>query len=300
MAGRLITSLAPSPPKPQLGRYCPAPEPRKPVAGWTDGSNDWRSVIYNIAAPRGVKPFTGDVAVKAYGSLSTPARRDMRVSYPTVTTPFPSKAESSSAAEALLFGFNENFARQTQSYSCLNCGSRSPVPITSTHSLSLPSRTHRSLVPSSVEGKLLVPDVKMRIHRAGSSSLRSSACRGHLGASSSSKKNAADNCSSLCLHCDNIGKRSDQVHPRRSVTENSKYYSAFNFSITHLWPSAACSWSYKNVLTYEIMPFPPKKIKKCVKKIIDGVEQDVEIEVEEYPKRKRLFLFPPSQRKFIP
>lgn len=310
MAGRLITSLAPSPPsKPQVGRYHPAPEPRKPVAGWTDGSHAWRSAVYSTAAPRSNKPFTGEVAIKAYGSFSTPARSGVSASCPTVLARLPSEAESASAAEALLSSFSEKFTRRTESRASLYNGTSSPAPssVASTHSLPLPATTHRPLVPSSVEGKLLVPDVKMRVHRGGSSSSLSSNWSGHLGTSSSSRRSVGVR-SPLSLtsdsdedteRCNSKQSKRRDVKPKRPVAENSEFYTCGKFSYAHLFYSAARSWSYDNVQTYDILVIP-KKVKKVVKQVVDGVEQEVEIEVEEYPERKRLFLFPPSQRISVP
>lgn len=239
MAGRLITSLAPPPPKPQVGRYRPAQEPRKPVAGWTDGSNAWRSAVYSTAAPRSNKPFTGEAAIKAYGSFSTPARSGVRASCPTVIARLPSEAESASAAEALLSSFSDKFTRRTESRASLYYGGSSPAPssVTSTHSLPLPSPTHRSLVPSSVEGKLLVPDVKMRVHRGGSSTSLSSNWSGRLGTSSSSRRSAAVR-SPLSLtsdsdedteRCNSKQSQRRDVKPKRPVAENSEYFAFSSF-----------------------------------------------------------------------
>ena len=54
--------------------------------------------------------------------------------------------------------------------------------------------------------------------------------------------------------------------------------------------SLARAWSYDNVLTYPCMVPPVRTEKRFEKQIIDGVEQEVEVEVE-LP-LKRLFLFP--------
>lgn len=42
------------------------------------------------------------------------------------------------------------------------------------------------------------------------------------------------------------------------------------------------------------MKFPPKKEKRIVKKIVDGVERDVEVEVEVDEILKKLFCFAPK------
>jgi len=50
------------------------------------------------------------------------------------------------------------------------------------------------------------------------------------------------------------------------------------------------AWSYDNVLTYPCMVPPVRTEKRLEKQVIDGVEQEVEVEIE-LP-LKRLFLFP--------
>jgi hypothetical protein len=58
----------------------------------------------------------------------------------------------------------------------------------------------------------------------------------------------------------------------------------------YLFSSPARAWSYDNVLTYPCM-VPPVRTEKCLeKRVVDGVEREVEVEVE-LP-LKRLFLFP--------
>jgi hypothetical protein len=52
MAGRLISSLCPPPAKPHVGPHPPPPETRKPVPGWTDGSNAWRATVYSFSSPQ--------------------------------------------------------------------------------------------------------------------------------------------------------------------------------------------------------------------------------------------------------
>ena len=52
------------------------------------------------------------------------------------------------------------------------------------------------------------------------------------------------------------------------------------------------SWSYNKLKTNPVMQLPPKKEKRVEKKGVDGVEVDVEVEVEVVEPMKRLFLFP--------
>lgn len=58
------------------------------------------------------------------------------------------------------------------------------------------------------------------------------------------------------------------------------------------WRSCAeRPWSYSSEFTYPIPPRKPKIVKRIEKRVVDGVEQEVEVEVEEYEPIKRLFLF---------
>lgn len=41
-------------------------------------------------------------------------------------------------------------------------------------------------------------------------------------------------------------------------------------------PPLARSWSYESVTTYPILTLPPKKVKRLEKRVVDGVEQQVE------------------------
>lgn len=51
------------------------------------------------------------------------------------------------------------------------------------------------------------------------------------------------------------------------------------------------SWSYTDTFTYPIMQIA-KREKRIERKIVDGVEKDVEVIVEVPRDNKRLFLFP--------
>jgi len=55
-------------------------------------------------------------------------------------------------------------------------------------------------------------------------------------------------------------------------------------------PVETRAWSYDNVLTYPCMVPPVRTEKRIEKRIVGGVERDIEVEVE-LP-LKRLFLFP--------
>ena len=61
-------------------------------------------------------------------------------------------------------------------------------------------------------------------------------------------------------------------------------------SCFYLSAPSARAWSYDNVLTYPCMVPPTRTTKRIEKRMVDGVEREVEVEFE-LP-LKRLFLFP--------
>jgi len=120
-------------------------------------------------------------------------------------------------------------------------------------------------VQRGAEGKLLVPDIKLKVHSNSSTSLSS----GWSSSAAGSRKDV----SLASDTSDDESKLSKAA--KRPVSENR-------------------SWSYENFKTYPIMPFSPKE-KRLEKRIVDGREVEVEVEVEQ--PLKRLFLFPPSLRQ---
>ena len=51
MVGRALASLAPPPLKTRRNLYEAPPEPRTRIAGWNDGSLEWRNILYNMRPP---------------------------------------------------------------------------------------------------------------------------------------------------------------------------------------------------------------------------------------------------------
>ncbi|KAF8964359.1 hypothetical protein BDZ97DRAFT_1816100 [Flammula alnicola] len=299
MAGRLISSLCPPPAKPQVGPYRTPQEPRKPIPGWTDGSNAWRSAVYSFTAPNTANdPFHREAAAKAYGSFSASSHRSSRgvhvsrasssSTLPSLQTANAAAASFHSASDDMISKFAANFSRRSESRASLYAGggsATSPVPSSagSTHSLPIPSpKRERSLLHRGAEGKLLVPDVKMKVHSGSSASLSSTWSGPGSSSAASRRSTSVRSPLSVTSDSDDDTERCDSKASlrrdvKRPTVENTR------------------SWSYDNVQTYDIMPIPPKKVKKMEKRIVDGEEREVEVEVEEYPERKRLFLFAPTR-----
>jgi hypothetical protein len=115
------------------------------------------------------------------------------------------------------------------------------------------------------EGKLLVPDVKLKV----------STSYVNISGSPASYRNSNSR----------ITRRTSEFSDgsMASVTEEEE----LSFKSRGVETRA---WSYDNVLTYPCMVPPIRTEKRVEKHVVDGVEREFEVEVE-LP-LKRLFLFP--------
>ncbi|KAH9480313.1 hypothetical protein JR316_0006911 [Psilocybe cubensis] len=309
MAGRLISSLCPPPAPPHTGKYKPAREPRQPIPGWNDGSNAWRAAVYSTGKPKNTlqDPFLqhrrGDSvtspsplrsAFSAAGSAPkrTAFTRKAMSSCSLSLASAPATFHHAPNPAALMSKFSENFIRRSESRVSLFNPSSPPSALStatpsspvSTHSMPLPtSRREKELVHPNAKGKLLVPDVKLRMRGGSASSVSSASLSSAWSgpstvASSSSPSRSARSPLSAPSDSDEDTERCDTILPRpRRPVETTR------------------SWSYDNVKTYDMMPIPLKKVKKMEKRIVDGVEVEEEVEVEVYEEPKRLFLFAPTR-----
>ncbi|KAF9046678.1 hypothetical protein BJ165DRAFT_1527750 [Panaeolus papilionaceus] len=278
MAGKLIDSLCTKPSK-HTGPFRPAQE-RKVVPGWNDGSNAWRSSVYSFASPKSSQDPFQEIKQKAYGSTAPSSHRRPTKVYSSCSLPAvsPVNVQAHSASDDLIHKFSETFARRSESRISMHNPSPSrsssttvgPSSPTSTRSVPLSPRRERSLVAKGAEGRLCVPEgISLKV-RTGSSS-------------------------SVSTHT--TSSRSRSVRSPLSATsvssEDDEEAVLYPFSRPKV---ETRSWSYDNLKTYPIMQLPPKKIKTTEIQVIDGVAQEVEVEVEIYEERKRLFLFAPSTR----
>lgn len=162
---------------------------REVIPGWTDGSNAWRSHVYSFAPPpkEGVvnpNMSDDDPSLKAYrGHVSTPLRSQGVYSTVTdtsigvtssssslvVNNTAPSSAAAKRAqsdVDQLYSKFSASLNRRCESRQSLSRGHRSTSPTGSTRSLPTTIGSTRTrevpLVAPGAEGKLLVPNVKMR------------------------------------------------------------------------------------------------------------------------------------------
>ena len=157
MAGRFIDSMC--------AIRSNKSEPAKVIPGWNDGSTAWRSAVYNYTPQSPSDPFYTHVHPSAAPS-STDTR--YRRSSPCVSSSAPS-APSPLENEELIARFNDKFtmrceARLAQSQS----RSRSSTPTSQS------IKRERSILQPGAEGKLLVPDVKLKVRTGSNTSISSS------------------------------------------------------------------------------------------------------------------------------
>ncbi|THG97265.1 hypothetical protein EW026_g4703 [Hermanssonia centrifuga] len=260
------------------------------VPGWTDGSDKWRASVYSFAAPsRGDDSAEEERMMRAYtykGFVSTPLRSTgvySTIGDPSTPTPSssapaynpgPQMARARSEAEELYSKFDMSFSRRSESRMSLSHQMLSTSPTGSTRSLpttvssSYSRKREVPILKKGAEGKLLVPDVKMKRSDSGLSSCSSSWTGTSVSGTSRRR-------SPLSRQNSEASVMEEDVTVRSPIEQSA----------------SGQSWSYKDQ-TYPIMQLPPKREKRIERRMVDGVERDVVVEVMVVPERKRLFLFP--------
>ncbi|PSR72263.1 hypothetical protein PHLCEN_2v11855 [Hermanssonia centrifuga] len=260
------------------------------VPGWTDGSDKWRASVYSFAAPSGGDDSAEEERMmRAYtykGFVSTPLRSTgvySTIGDPSTPTPSssapaynpgPQMARARSEAEELYSKFDMSFSRRSESRMSLSHQMLSTSPTGSTRSLpttvssSYSRKREVPILKKGAEGKLLVPDVKMKRSDSGLSSCSSSWTGTSVSGTSRRR-------SPLSRQNSEASVMEEDVTVRSPIEQSA----------------SGQSWSYKDQ-TYPIMQLPPKREKRIERRMVDGVERDVVVEVMVVPERKRLFLFP--------
>ncbi|KAH9841460.1 uncharacterized protein C8Q71DRAFT_330608 [Rhodofomes roseus] len=304
-AQRIKAALCSEPPKKRSAySVYPAEErrERKVIPGWTDGTHAWRASVYNLSAPVDMsKPFDDERVRGAYKGFVASSQRSRSGVYSTVSTPTfeptsPSAASLPPVTRATSGSMqmrSRSEADELSKYPLLHsrCDSRqslsgalSTSPTGSTRSMPATISTRRkefSLVKPGAEGRLLVPNVKMT--RSPSTTTMSSltsagSSYGYYPYGRKPSPLSRQNSDASMETADSLETEADLTMrpPSSSPTKRS----------------TGVSWSYSDdTMTYPILQIP-KKEKRIERKIVDGREQDVEVEVEVHQPLKRLFLFP--------
>ena len=150
-----------------------APKERKPIPGWTDGSDGWRAEVYSFAKPRdhSLPVDESEDPKRAYKGFVASSQRQGGV-YSTldakyqVPQPLPedSTLPRNKTVDELYSKYNLAFARRSESRSSIHSSSS-----VLSMARSLPTtvgpivKKEVPILKKGAEGKLLVPDVKLKV-----------------------------------------------------------------------------------------------------------------------------------------
>ena len=180
-ARRIKAALCPEPPKRSSFNTNAPPPTHEPIPGWTDGSDAWRSSVYSLSSPANAPQYPGDDKnTKAYRSTVASPHRSRGVnstvgesvpssyhsaSTASLPTTKPALPRSTSYADDLYSKYPLSSSRRSESRTSLVM-STSPTSLPASCAASARSSSRRrhekSLLKPGAEGKLLVPDVKMK------------------------------------------------------------------------------------------------------------------------------------------
>ncbi|KAF9783337.1 hypothetical protein BJ322DRAFT_147206 [Thelephora terrestris] len=247
---------------------------RKHIPGWTDGTDGWRAEIYSFSKPRDHTLPVDETAdpKRAYKGFVASSQRqggvystlDSKYQVPQMLPEESTPLARNKTVDELYSKYNSAFARRSESRTSIHSSS-SVLSMARSLPTTVEPIVKKKEVPilkKGAEGKLLVPDVKLKV--------------------STSYVNISGSPASSNIH---MVRRASGFSDRSmsSVTEEDE----LSFKSR---PIETRAWSYDNVLTYPCMAPPVRTEKRLEKRIVDGVEKEVEVEVE-LP-LKRLFLFP--------
>jgi hypothetical protein len=324
-ARRIKAALCPEPVKRSAFNTAPPPPvSRDPIPGWTDGSVAWRSSVYSLSNPttphqavgehwsnnasksivasphhsRGVQSTVGEVSTPtSYHNAST-------ASLPVTRPTAPAAMRSVSYADDLYSKYPLSFSRRSESRTSLGIPGSYPT----SSAASFRQQQEKSLLKPGAEGKLLVPDVKLKVKASSSlspsaaSSTSLSSWRSGSSYPASSRRSIR---SPLNRHSSEFsegtlsdqGSKSDDDEPlpapRRPNVESKLSLFFHLLCVPNAKPSfaSARSWSYDNLMTYPVMQPPSRREKRIQRQVVNGEERDIEVEVEVTQSFKQLFLF---------
>ncbi|KAI0786205.1 hypothetical protein C8Q75DRAFT_794239 [Abortiporus biennis] len=273
------------------------------IPGWTDGSNKWREHVYSFTAPpRSDRTHVDDVS-KAYKSfVATPHRSrgvtstlgESSINESRSTSSLPPHARSTPEVDKLYSKFSESLSRRSESR--INMAAQHALPSSptgSTRSLptsnTAPTRVREvPILKPGAEGKLLVPNVKMRRTSSNMSNYETS--------SSSSWSSYPPTVAGSNRKRSPLSRQNSDMSTDISDLDADDTIRPSSLPTTQRTQEVR-SWSYSDILTYPIMQLPQKE-RRMVRRLVDGKECVEEVVVDVYPERKRLFNFPPKSEVF--
>lgn len=241
MAHKYINEMADinKPPPVTDERFPAAIPPTKIVPGWNDGSNGWRARVYSVSSET-------SYSRSSYDDVSSISRRSPSSSSPQSSSSYDQRSSSLQRSETqnLLSKYSASFNRRAES-----------APSRSFRDATSPPKRERPFLPSGAEGQLLVPDVMLRVQGSSSSLAPSSSSSPNLRGSRPTVR------SPLASSC--MSEPDAPMHQKVPSTEKSKrptterkslalcFYEPISYHLC-----LVRSWSYDNMPTYAIMPWP--------------------------------------------
>lgn len=240
MAAKRLEAYLTKPTKRSPYDFSIQPTTRPTVPGFNDGSHEWRKAAYNLGSVKS-DPLPC-VTSAAYKSMPSRAGRHVPTAVPQVKIDAP-------AEEEMAIKFANSVGRSRDS----RLASTAP-------------RKERSIVKPGAEGRLLVPDVKLKLNRSSSSS------------------------APLAPKVETVAKPVEAVPVPNRRPGTQGMFSLFSGRRPFTYISPVRSWSYDNMKTYPIYSMPKKMEKRMETRVENGAEIQVEVVEEEEP--KCLFYFP--------
>jgi len=272
------------------------PKERKPIPGWTDGSDGWRAEVYSFAKPRDHSLPVGESEdpKRAYKGFVASSQRqggvystlDIKYQVPQPLSDDPASLPRNRTVDELYSKYNLAFARRSESRTSMHSSSSvlSMARSLPTTVAPIVKKKEVPILKKGAEGKLLVPDVKLKVSTSYVNISGSPASSYRNSSSRITRRTSEFSDSSMT----SVTEEDELTFKSRGV-ESEPYFYLFP-SPSYLSTSPARAWSYDNVLTYPCMAPPIRTEKRLETRVVDGVEHEFEVEVE-LP-LKRLFLFP--------
>ncbi|TDL16619.1 hypothetical protein BD410DRAFT_616776 [Rickenella mellea] len=326
---RESTELSP-PSIPSIFGFGAAPKPKVDVTSKKQKRNsapaapfDWQALVYNYGTPSGERPSFGSPSRESNVVKEEPAPPPRRPSpsraqsvaelyakYPLRTSlsrPTPSRSNSLASLPTTSTSYDTSYASTTQARSLERENIRSPTFSTGSEPSERRRRRHepRSLLPPGAEGKLLVPDVKLKRFSASSptqppprplstASFAESASA-YSGTSSRSRISLSRNQSEASIARSQLGSvreeesdastaRHRRRRDRRSMISTEECNGPSSFPERRRLGMESRTWSYDNVAmpTYPVMPaIPVRQIRHAKVFVADG--EDVSLVISQRP-----------------
>ena len=153
----------------------PSSKERKPIPGWTDGTDGWRAEVYSFAKPRDHSLPVDETSdpKRAYKSFVASSQRqggvystlDAKYQVPQPLSDEPTSLPRNRTVDELYSKYNLAFARRSESRTSMHSSS-SVLSMACSLPTSVAPIVKRKEVPilkKGAEGKLLVPDVKLKV-----------------------------------------------------------------------------------------------------------------------------------------